>query len=168
AGGENIQGLTARIRGQFGLAASSAKRVARTEAKRVSLQAQSESFQAVGPLLIGYQHNAQLDQNTRPQQAALNGKVYYNDPEPGQASVDEMIIPPGKDPEPNCRCWASPVLAPPEEMKDPAFRAQFENASKDEIPDPTVYDQWFQQADDGARKEAVGVTRYNAAQEILG
>lgn len=168
ASGENVQGLNERIRSQFGLAASSAKRVARTEAKRVSLQAQAESFQAVGPLLVGYQHNAQLDQNSRPEHAALNGKVYYIDPEPGQPSVDEMVIPPGNDLLPNCRCWASPVLAPPEEMNDPAFRAQFENASKDEIPDPTVYDQWFSQADDGARKEAVGVTRYNAAQDILG
>jgi len=165
--GENVQQLTQRIGGQFDLAASSARRIARTEAKRVSLQAQADSFESIGPLLIGYQHNAQLDQNTRPDHAARNGKIYYLEPTAGQDSVDEMIIPPGKSPEPNCRCWASPVLAPPEEIKsDPRLAADFANAAGEEIPDPTVYDRWFQTADDGARMDAVGVRRYKAMKDV--
>jgi SPP1 gp7 family putative phage head morphogenesis protein len=165
--GENVQQLTQRLKDQFSLAASSAKRVARTEAMRVAGVAQHDSFQKLGPLRIGFRHLSVLDQNSRPEHAILNGRVYYDDPGPGEPSVDEMVIPPYAERLPNCRCSMTPVLAPPEELNDPAIRAEFENASKQEIPDPSVYDQWFARADEGSRKEAVGVLRYKAATDML-
>jgi SPP1 gp7 family putative phage head morphogenesis protein len=169
AQGENIAQLTKRVRDTAGVASASAKRIARTEAMRVAGNAQNESFTALGPLQIGLQHNAQIDQNSRPEHAALNGKIYYNDPEPGQSSVNEMVIEPGQARLPNCRCWSSPVLREPEEVRnDPAVRAEFENASGAEIPDPTAYDRWFAQADVPTRKEAVGPNRYGLAKEVLG
>lgn len=169
AQGENIAQLTKRVRDVAGVASAAAKRIARTEAMRVAGSAQNDSFNALGPLQIGLQHNAQIDQNSRPEHAALNGKIYYFEPEPGQPHVSEMVIEPGQTRLPNCRCWSSPVLREPDEVRDdPRVRDEFKNASGAEIPDPTAYDRWFAQADEPTRKEAVGARRYRTAKEVLG
>lgn len=61
----------------------------------------------------------------------------------------------------NCRCWSVPILAPPEEVaSDPGLTATFANAGEENIPDPAAYDQWFDQADEAARRLAVGSRRY--------
>lgn len=167
--GENLQELTKRVRSITDVAASSAKRIARTEGMRISGIVQNESFAGLGDLEIGLQHHAQIDQNSRPDHAALNGHIYYHEPGPGQDGIDQMVIEPGQDRLPNCRCWSSPVLREPDEVRDDsAIRAEFENAEGDEIPDPGAYDRWFAQADEGTRKEAVGIGRYNAAKGTLG
>jgi len=71
--------------------------------------------------------------------------------------------------EPNCRCYDTPVLHPPEEFEnDPALRAEFQNAAGNAIPDPQVYSQWFDRADVGRRKMAVGAKRYDAVRKKLG
>jgi len=50
---------------------------------------------------------------------------------------------------------------------DPALNAIFENSGGANIPDPAAYDKWFDQADEGARKLAVGAVRYNDVAGML-
>jgi SPP1 gp7 family putative phage head morphogenesis protein len=164
--GQNIQQLTQGIRDKFALPASSAKRIARTEGMRVMAYGQHDAFQKLGALQVGYMHNSVLDQNSRPEHAILNGRDYYFEPNGNQTSVNEIVVEPYHDRLPNCRCWLSPLLAPPKMSKEP--QTKFANASKDEIPDPSVYDRWFSLADDPTRKEAVGVGRYLAALDAKG
>ena len=144
---------------------SSAARIARTEGLRIVTSAQREQYAELGDMLAGVQIVATLDENTRPAHAARNGRIYWVDRRK-KPTIDELPLLPD---EPNCRCYDSPVLHPPEEFEnDPQLRAEFQNAAGNAIPDPQVYGQWFDRADPGRRKMAVGVQRYNAVAKKLG
>lgn len=60
-------------------------------------------------------------------------------------------------------CYLSPVLRASDEIEDDPI---FTNAAEKVIPDPAVYGDWFNAADERTRKLAVGVERYNAAAEV--
>lgn len=69
----------------------------------------------------------------------------------------------------NCRCFDIPVMKPPADLEDdPEIAAEFRNASREAIPDPQEYGHWFQSADEGRRKLAVGVRRYNLVKKSFG
>jgi len=165
AAGKNVDQLTKQILPQVtGNVRSSARRIARTESLRVANEMQRESYEDLGDLMIGTQILATLDQNTRPHHALRNGRIHYRDGrQPGE---DTLPVLPD---EPNCRCFDIPVMSPPEELEDdPELAAEFRNASREAIPDPQEYSHWFQSADEGRRKIAVGAQRYNLVKQRLG
>ena len=165
AAGENLGPLTKRVEEHIGKLNGSAKRVARTEARRVAEAAQRETWIDLGDLMIGAQIQETLDQNTRPHHALRHGTTYFRDGR--QPPLEDL---PELPDEPNCRGYAVPVLATPAEVRnDPRVAAEFKNVSAAVIPDPSVYSQWFDQADEKRRKDAVGAKRYNAmAQDLRG
>lgn len=163
--GENVQQLAKRITPQVGGIVSSAQRVARTEGLRVSQEMQRSSWTQIDDITVGSQVIATLDQFTRPEHAARHGTIYYKDPQPGQKSIDEA---PQTPDEPNCRCYLTPVLAPPSDIqKNPELAAQWESPDGT-IPDPATYDQWFAQQDPEMQRQAVGSRRYDAIAKRLG
>jgi len=90
-----------------------ARRAARTFGMAVVGQAQFDSFESMGDLVIGYQIHATLDQNTRPEHRRRNKTVYYKKPKRGQKGLDEMPRPPQEADGSiawNCRCYLTPVL----------------------------------------------------------
>lgn len=160
---------------------SSARRIARTESLRVAHSLQQQAHEQLGDLVEAYVVHAQLDQWTRPWHAARNGTVYYKEPKAGQKGPFQMPNPPEEaaDPSerppntpfvaPNCRCWLSPMLVPPPEIKDdPAKLAVFETNKDKVIPDPAVYSDWWQTAGEKQKKIAVGVKRYAAVKDQVG
>jgi len=160
---EDLRTLRKRLEPAVGGIRYKAQRIARTEGRRVAVRAQQATFDQLGDMLDGMQVLAVMDQWTRPEHALRHGRIYRRQ-EDGSfrdaASGDPL---PELPDEPNCRCYASPVLKPPEEfLDDPAVRATFKNASADTIPDPSAYSRWFDQADDRRRRLAVGTRRYNA------
>lgn len=141
---------------------SSAKRVARTEGLRVASAVQHQAHEQLGDLVIGWQIHATLDQNTRPEHAARSGTIYYRNPKPGQPGLDQMPHPPAEADGStafNCRCYLTPILSDPGEVSD---------FTPPEPPDPIVYRDWFDQADERRRRLAVGTRRYSAVKELLG
>lgn len=165
AGGKNVDELTKSIRDLEDGVYWKARRTARTESLRVSEAAQRETWDDLGEMMAGAQILAVLDQNTRSEHAQRNGQIYAREPAAGELPLDEL---PGLPDEPNCRCWTVPVMVPPDEVaSDPALNAIFENSGGANIPDPAAYDKWFDQADEGARKLAVGAVRYNDVAGML-
>ncbi len=150
---------------------ASARRVARTEGVRVGHESQMAAWENLGDLRIGYQIHATLDQHTRPKHAARNGTIYYREPAPGQESEDEMPRPPIEEDGSvahNCRCHNTPVLRSLAELTDnPEAMALFTTAKDKIIPDPVVYSQWFDGADDKRRRLAVGARRYEVVRDRL-
>lgn len=145
--------------------ASSAARIARTEGLRIATMTQRNQYAELGDMLAGVQIIATLDENTRPHHSSRHGRIYWTDSRK-KPHISEL---PALPDEPNCRCYDSPVLHPPEEFEsDPQLRAEFANAAGNSIPDPQVYSQWFNQADPGRRKMAVGATRYRTLEKKLG
>lgn len=166
AQGENLDELRKRIEPLVGNVKSSARRIARTEGLRVAEQQQRESWGALGDMVMGVQILAVLDQNTRPHHASRNGTIYYKNAADGSPTIDKL---PNLPDEPNCRCWSSPVLRPPDDFaKSKAVQASFANAAGAAIPDPSTYDDWFNSVDEGRRKMAVGAERYNIMARALG
>lgn len=157
--GENVQQLAKRITPQVGGIATSAQRVARTEGLRVSQEMQRASWSQIDDITVGSQVIATLDQFTRPEHAARHGTIYYKNPQPGQKSIDEA---PQTPDQPNCRCYLTPVLAPPVDIQqNPELAAQWESP-EGTIPDPATYDQWFAAQDEETQRQAVGGRRYDA------
>lgn len=149
---------------------STARRIARTEALRVVQEASFQSWQGMGDLVIGYQIHATLDQVTRPDHAKRNGTIYYKEPRSGQHGLEECPHPPLEADGSiawNCRCGLSTVLAPLPHLQGEAGET-FRTAAGKAIGDPHTYDQWFSNANERHRKEAVGARRYNAVAELTG
>jgi Phage Mu protein F like protein len=169
--GKTPQEVKARLQPFMGNVAYRARRLARTYGMTVAGKAQEAAHRQLGPLLIGYQIHATLDQHTRSKHAARNGRVYYLHPNAGEYGVAEMPHPPieedGHTIAWNCRCWTSPVLRPPANQ-DANRLAIFTNAADKLIPDPTVYSQWFDQAGERKRRMAVGTRRYGVVSDLLG
>jgi len=126
---------------------------------------QREAWQPLGDLMVGVQLLAVLDERTRPEHATRNGTIFYKSPTGNQRPISDL---PNLPDAPNCRCWTSPVLEPPEELKsNKQLREALGNSQPAGIPDPTTYDQWFSKADPGRRKIVVGVGRYASLQKRL-
>lgn len=150
-------------------ARNSARRIARTEALRVSHEVQLRTWaDGLGDMIAGYQMHATLDQNSRPAHAARHGVIYYQNPKIGQHSIADMPRPPLESDGSiawNCRCHLSPVLEPLAGMEnDPVFV----NNDSQLIPSPLVYSEWFASATLKNKRQAVGQRRYEAVARILG
>jgi SPP1 gp7 family putative phage head morphogenesis protein len=155
--GQDLKSLAKNIKDTYQVASSSAARVARTEAHRVNLATQDRSFMSLGELQTGQMYQATLDMNVRPWHAIHHGQVFAEG-EPLPDTLDEF----------NCRCLMVPVLGSPEEIEtDPELAADFANAADEEIPDPSVYSDWFSQASEQERRLAVGGNRYRAVSNML-
>jgi len=164
---ENVDKLRARIKPFADGVAWKAQRIARTEGNRVAEQASRACFGGMGDLLDGMQIVAVIDQWTRPEHAARNGRVYRRDKDDAYHDESGDLLPDLPD-EPNCRCMTIPVLSMPDEFKnEPALRATFETAAGDLIPDPASYTDWWQGAGERERSTAVGVKRYQAVRDRL-
>ena len=149
---------------------SAAKRIARTEGMRIAGEIQMDAHERLGSLCVGYQILATLDQHTRPAHRARNGQIFYKQPEVGQKGIDQMPRPPLESDGSlawNCRCTLVPVLAPPSSLPKETGPV-FTTAEDKLIPDPTIYADWWQQADDRRRRLAVGSRRYSVAKDVLG
>jgi SPP1 gp7 family putative phage head morphogenesis protein len=165
ANGENLQQLKKRALPLVEGIQASAKRIVRTEGLRIAEQVQRRSWDGLGDMMVGAQVLAVLDQNTRPEHAARNGTIYYEQPTAGQKSMAELPMLPDQ---PNCRCWSTPVLQPPKELEnDPDVAAAFANDQGAGIPDPASYDNWFASADRERQVMAVGARRYRAVEDLL-
>lgn len=149
----------------------SARRIARTEAIRMSTESTLGMYEGMGDLVIGYQIHALLDWRTRPHHAARHGTIYYREPKPNQPSMKDMPRPPIDEDGSvayNCRCSLSAVFRPSERVEnDPALKALFTDRAGEYIPDPRTYEQWFARANQKERQWAVGARRLQAAQSKL-
>ena len=144
---------------------SSAKRIARTEGMRVAERIQRETWDALGDMMVGAQIIAIKDQNTRSHHASRSGDIYYKKPTAGQLSLSDI---PDLPDEPNCRCYSTPVLDPPEEIKnDPRARREFAAANGTKVADPVGYEDWFAGTAIANRQRAVGKQRYNLVKDQL-
>jgi len=168
AAGENVDGLRARLQPLAGGLAYKAQRIARTEAGRVAERASREAIGGLGDLIQGMQVVAVMDEWTRPEHAARNGRVYLRRAD-GVYRDDAGNPLPDLPDAPNCRCTTIPVLRMPEAFRrEPALRATFETAAGKLIPDPASYADWWERADTRQRMTAVGVRRYQAVRDLLG
>lgn len=160
--GANVDELRSLVMPYVENLRSSAQRIARTEARRVTEAMQRESWKAADDVIAGFQIVATLDQFTRPEHALRNGRIYWKH---GTPSEEEM---PALPDEPNCRCWYSPVLKPPQEVLDtPGAAADFHSLT-DPVPDPVVYSQWFASADAEQQAQSVGRQRLATVRDMLG
>lgn len=155
--GEALPGLAKMIRHEYQVAGSTARRVARSEAHRVNLISQRDSFAGLGDLMTGQMYQAQLDFNTRPWHAIHHGQVFENG-EPLPETLDE----------PNCRCSTIPVLSEPESLAtNEPLAAEFANAAEQEIPDPSAYSEWFSRASEPEKRLAVGGVKYRTVRDLV-
>lgn len=163
--GESVAALKKRVEPLVGGIKSSAQRIARTEAMRVAENMQREAWEPLGDMMVGAQIIAVLDERTRPEHSTRNGQIYYKNPVGAQRSMAEL---PGLPDAPNCRCMASPVLAPPPDLAtNKTLRDALAASGPSGQTDPSTYGQWFKAADPGRRKLVVGVGRYDAMRKYL-
>jgi SPP1 gp7 family putative phage head morphogenesis protein len=166
--GENVVQIRKRMEGIVGGPRYRAQLIARTESTRVAGEATAAAGErTLGDMIEGKQMVVTMDQWTRPAHAALNGKMYYRTGPDVYVAKDGQPFP-GDHHGPNCRCYGSIVLKPPEKFADdPALRAEFKTARAQDIPDPSSYSEWFMSASEPARRTAVGVRRYNAVLDVI-
>jgi SPP1 gp7 family putative phage head morphogenesis protein len=163
--GENVKELRKRLELIVGGVTSAAQRIARTEGMRIAEQINRQSWDAISDLMTGVQIIAVLDENTRPEHATRNGRIYYKDAKDGQPTISQL---PDLPDEPNCRCTSSPVLRPPKELeKDPVIAASFAQASGPGSLAPESYETWFRDARKPQRQQVVGIDRYDFVEKQL-
>jgi len=114
AAGENVEQLTKRIRSVTSALAWQARRIARTEGRRaLERDHLDRTTDTLGDMIQGIKIQAVLDNRTRPEHAARNGKMYYRQPDGSYR--DEAGLPAPELPDaPNCRCTYVPMLREPE------------------------------------------------------
>lgn len=98
----------------FEVATNTVSRVAAAESVRVAHQAQFETWEQLGDVIVGYQINAVRDNATRPAHFQRHGTIYYRDPQPGQLGFNQMPHPPREADGTiahNCRCFLTPVFS---------------------------------------------------------
>jgi len=144
-----------------------AQRIARTEGRRMAELGQMEAYAQAAELIDAMQIIATLDTHTRAHHAARHGKTFAQQPNGSYLSTDGEFLPDLPD-EPNCRCYASPILKMPVEIEnDPTVRTQFENASRELIADPSSYNQWWATATEKEKRRSVGGRRYSVVAKRL-
>ena len=155
-------------------------RLARTEGMRIANASAFDQYEAMGPNVVaGYRVLVTLDQNTRAWHRTRAGEVYYRNPGPDQKGFRQMPHPPLEPEDPaerpegepltawNCRCVLAPVLEPPPHVtRSPA--AMRTMAAAPAAPDPAVFSDWWDRADERRRRIAVGTRTYTAAVDAVG
>ena len=167
AAGETPDQIEQRLRPFADGLGYKSERIARTEACRVAERANLAMCDQLGDMVAGQQIFAVMDEFTRPHHAARNGTIYWK----GADGVyrDEAGHPlPDLPDEPNCRCMTIPVLAEPEVYRShPEFAAAFRMETKNLVPDPASYMDWWERASPKERMAAVGVNRYQVVRKRL-
>lgn len=165
--GESVSSLRKRMETIVAGSSYKAQRIARTEGRRVAEQGSMEAYSGMGDMLEGMQILAVMDHATRPEHAARNGKIFKRR-DSGEFYDDAGQPLPELPDEPNCRCTSIPVLKTPEEFNnDPRIKAEFEDAQRNNIPDPAAYTEWWAGTAEKNRIEAVGVRRYQIIDDRL-
>lgn len=170
--GEKVEELTRRIRGAVGSMSWQARRIARTETRRALEMAHLDStLQALGPMVIGLQIQAVLDDRTRPEHAARHGTIYYKRPDGTFRSRAGVRAPELPD-APNCRCTYVPVLdepdLSPDETSKSAFDRAYEAATRDLVPDTKTLDELWDTFTPQQKRRFIGASRYDTLVEKLG
>lgn len=164
---ENVDDLRGRLKPFADGIAWKAQRIARTEANRVAERASRAAFDGMGELVDGLQVVAVMDEWTRSEHAHRNGRIYRRGEDGVYRGDDGEELPDLPD-APNCRCMTIPVMSIPEAFEqDPALRATFETATKDLIPDPASYSDWWKRADPREQMTAVGVRRWRVMSDRM-
>jgi len=167
AAGENPTQLEQRIRPFADGLFYKSERIARTEAVRVAERANRATAERMGPYLEGLQIVAVMDEWTRPEHAARNGRVFYRG-EDGIYRDEKGDILPDLPDEPNCRCMTIPVLTMPPELRGRSAAGEaFRTASGGLIPDPASYAEWWEKASPQEQRIAVGAGRYELVRDRL-
>lgn len=165
---DDVDALRQRLRPYADGIAWKAQRIARTEGNRVAERANRATIDGLGGLVDGLQLVAVMDEWTRPEHAARNGRIYRQGEDGAYRNERGEPLPDLPD-APNCRCMTIPVMRMPAAFRrDPALRATFTTATDRLIPDPASYVDWWQRASAQERMTAVGVRRYQAVRDLLG
>ena len=170
--GETPTALAKRLRPWVQGVASSARRVARNESMRIAHATRMEAYENMGDMVVGYQIHATMDTRVRPEHAARSGTIYYKKPVMGQLGLDKMPQPPLEEDGTvahNCRCWITPVLEVQSQVEDnPAAKALFTDNKDKLIPNPAVYNDWFDRASESDKERVVGKSRLKTIRNQLG
>ncbi len=163
--------LAALIKPQVAGVAASARRIARNESMRIAHETRMEAYEDLGEMVSGYQIHATMDSRVRPEHAARSGTVYSKKPKGNERPMSEMPRPPLEADGTvahNCRCWITPVLEIQTHIEeDPAAKAVFTDAAGRLIPNPAVYTQWFDKANQTDKEKVVGVKRLKLMKELV-
>lgn len=166
--GENVDDLRSRIKPFADGVAWKAQRIARTEGNRAAERANRATIDGMGGMVDGMQIVAVMDEWTRPEHAARNGRIYTRRDDGIFRDSNGDPLPDLPD-APNCRCMTIPVLKPPEDFrKNQKLAAVFKSATGELIPDPSSYMDWWERASVQERKIAVGARRYRLLIDRLG
>lgn len=142
---------------------STARRIARDETMHAAHTMQHAAWAQLGPMVVGFQIHAVLDDRTRPAHRARDGQVYYKQPTAGQKGMNECPQPPREADGThayNCRCFLTPAL----QVADAAGN----NLTPTAPLDPQITGEWFADASARDQRLAVGTERYELARASLG
>ena len=113
AQGWDRERIARELKAAFGVAAGTARRIARTEGLRVATETQLGVSEQLGDLVAGYKIRCVADARTRPDHLKRDGTVYWREPGPDQLGFADMPRPPLEADGSvawNCRCWLMPVF----------------------------------------------------------
>jgi SPP1 gp7 family putative phage head morphogenesis protein len=170
AAGKSQREIAREIRPHVDGVRSSAARIARTEGLRCLHALQQHAHDQIDDIIAGYQIHSVLDQNVRPAHRLRNGAVWMKNS--GQSKQEALHLENGADQPPdgpNCRCYLSVIMTPPAHIvNSPEKMAVFTTNAGKVVPDPSVYADWFQQADVRRQRIAVGARKHAWATEQFG
>lgn len=108
--GETVEQVTQRIRSVTSSRSWIARRIARTEGRLVLERDHlTRTLRAAGDMIVGLQIHAVLDDRTRPEHRARNGRVYRRQAD-GRYVSDTGEVAPDLPDAPNCRCTYVPIF----------------------------------------------------------
>lgn len=120
------------------------------------------AYESLPADLVGFQVHGILDDRIRPAHRDRNGTVYYKKPRYDNPGLDQMPNPPLEADGSiayNCRCWLTPVMT--------LGAQKFYDFKKRLIPNPKIFNDWFNSSTKDKQIMAIGVKRYNAASKKL-